>query len=412
MDLHGGLLVIGAPGANKVYIYERIGNSWSSSAEINGAGYGNGEFRRAAVAVWDDPIYDNDRVVVGAPSASLTYYSTNRGVKDHFVNLGSSGVAHLFKYNGQNWKSNHELLMPGNEDFEETTSTFTAGVTNSNAGDFSLRIYDGGTWHDFNGPIALDLEDHEREGQDLDDNTVQIRLRPRTTVLLNDNHTSGPSDRRLTNESYTQDVIVYFRATKSNAFDSSGREVDMSAWRNALDDATSGVVSPTSIPDDSWTAPDVLMTNQRWGASVDIVDGVVYVGAPGTNPPQENPGFNHVGIYGVAGTVTSKSNWMLQIAGTSIDKAPIVTADYVSSLYRLGSDLEGTSTRRVLAGAPDTPAGSVLVYDGNGLYNWSLDKNHRPTSVSGARVGDVHTINRTGDRLMIGAPGWFWSALG
>ena len=107
MALDGNRLIIGAPGANEAYIYEKVGGVWTQvdtdGNSSNGLTplSGTGGFG-TSVAI------RGNRVVIGEPEADVGYKTgSNNG---NFVDLSDPGDAVVFKYNSGRWTRERRLM--------------------------------------------------------------------------------------------------------------------------------------------------------------------------------------------------------------------------------------------------------------------------------------------------------------
>ena len=90
MEKDGNNLVVGAPGANKFYIYQRGDDGWAYKTDKTGPS-GVGRFG-ASVAI------DGSRIAVGAPDTNLWISSSGQPKTAYQLSLGKTGVA--FTYTG------------------------------------------------------------------------------------------------------------------------------------------------------------------------------------------------------------------------------------------------------------------------------------------------------------------------
>jgi hypothetical protein len=218
IDTDGTWLVIGAPGENKAYVYGRSDDDWDLSPTKtlnNDADSGSGGFG-TAVAV------DDNVIVVGAPTASVTYYSTDPSVHyadpdphtsaEHKVSLGSSGVVHVFKLVYSNWQRSG-TLRPDDDRLEDSTFTYVAAVPESpDVGRVSFRDTGTNQYGSFFNAGTYDFINHNfaHNGTSLNKSSDAMIIAPRTAVTISSTGYDPDYTTYLENTSYTPSASIQF----------------------------------------------------------------------------------------------------------------------------------------------------------------------------------------------------------
>ncbi|MCU0709161.1 MAG: FG-GAP repeat protein, partial [Pirellula sp.] len=397
LDSTNGRLVVGTS-SDYVYVFRRETNgSWSQQSFIDGSAMGGGYGQSVAI--------DGNRLVVGAPQATVKYYNTSQGKPNYLLDLGRGaasfaatitnsapgavtsspvGAAHLYSLNSNAW-SYDRLLMPDDPNLPLQTSTFQAGKNPQNTGGVSFRIYDNGPWWGWESPGSHDLEKYDAGEDDMDDNTVAVRLRPRTRIVLKDNNLLGEDDLTLSNDSYDSSLIVYFR--NSNA---GGGFNDLSHYRNIIDKVDHSQIQPISTADVS-TYYLFSMANAAWGSSVDIVGDSVVVGASGRNRTAtyqlSQPDF---------------LAWNVRMQGLNDQVRIARTNNAIANGFGgFGSEVSAIPGK-IFTGAPSS--NQVGLYNVQ-LSSLTLDRNFNvPAGQQGGGFGGSQTISNVGSLVLIGAP--------
>ncbi|MFV2070488.1 MAG: hypothetical protein ACC645_26270, partial [Pirellulales bacterium] len=385
IDLDGVRLIVGAPGIDRafVYTYNSGTRSWNTSpVELSGANYGQGRFG-ASVAI------DGNIVAVGAPAARTRYYSTNRDISTHSVDLGASGVVHVFKRTGSSW-NRYRVLMPDDNSLPLKTSTVTSTSART-AGWVGFKIFDSDNFEYFKSTGTYNLDEYSHSSGGLDDNTVAVSVGARTKVKLEDNTIVGDSgDVWLWNYSYTSFLNVNFVDGVRV-----GNDVSDLRWiRNDVDVVKSWTINPTSLRNESRAS--FSFAGDSWGASVDVEGTRVFVGAPGVE--------DRVAVYDAEGS--RFWGWRIQVG--SISEAPLRSLDYVDSFGNdLGTEVVAGSTTRFFASAPRATSGAGQVWriDASSSTVWNNRRTIQPISgqVNGG-FGRTDSIDLAGNRLLVAAP--------
>ncbi|MDB4770942.1 FG-GAP repeat protein, partial [bacterium] len=446
MDTDGTRLAVGAPGANKVYIYKYHSGSetWvlqhtqSGDDSLSGDDFGAGNFG-SAVAI------DDDKLVIGAPAAELSYASDNQPLHDHQLDLGKTGLVHVFDRSGESW-SWDELLMPYKSAMPDHTSEYRAP-------DVWNKITVNGNEYSYGF--------HAVENGEVAPKNADITLTPRTYVTLSDiygddamfyapnnSHTNnrefrvdrdyaalgvgslqgqgGTYNYRTRREVCTGyflgictghewDVTNHYNATMSkgqntiNVYRVDEMTIPPRSFVMLTTNKDNGRVTANSNHSNSsikWTPgghewqwitllsldkkerPEPITYNalasSQWGASVDIQGDNVYVGAPGEDA---------VAVYDLSGS--GYAHWTAYF-GSKQDSQPLrpVYLDDRSS-GDLGASVVGQSTGHFYAGSPG--AGDVHRYSRSGS-SWS-----RQSVGSGNDLGAKHSITLVDNRMLLGA---------
>ncbi len=210
MDLDGTRLVVGAPGDNKLYIYEYGDNGYELAETISGPT--GAEAFGAAVAV------EGDLIAVGAPDTTMWYSSVNQPVADYKLQLGKTGVAFDYKlYNGA-WTPD-AYFFPYTQGIYFTDTTFekdgfTYTIVNPNP---NATSYKGEYTPD--GPQAIVQDDLSESDQnyytftlnnyqinwvnsDLNDEDKSVEVWPMTCAMIWDSNDGDGRAYKVCNNSY------------------------------------------------------------------------------------------------------------------------------------------------------------------------------------------------------------------
>ncbi|MCR9293672.1 MAG: dockerin type I domain-containing protein [bacterium] len=439
MDLDDGRLVIGDPGANRVYYYQfdSVEEKWENQgSHINGNSYGKGRFG-SAVAI------DGTKLVIGAEDASLRYYSEGQASPNYRLDLGQTGVVHAFTLDiASNVWNRSKVLMPERADLPYDTSIFfdPAGWNQ-----VVIDKKSGGTR-----TLGIGVHSFDRDEFKIGDN---MTLAPRLGVLISDIYgdnawayrTSGSgfededTGKYIDNddvarvvvgtlEEYTTarvliDSTWYEYSTGSHELPNgnvkkievpsntigaiaSNNGIGWFASRSSTgtnDFSTNGyeskngdtlfvVLSKETIKDiDELEYAD--LQGSKWGASLDIVGNQVFVGAPGEDL---------VAAYDL--TDASESHWTLQVrdgSSNDIQESPLRPFAY--------ADKDGGNDRGIEIQALDSNSFYAGIPGNNTVGAYEASSNSLTVTTFSApladeRFGDRNTISIQGDQMMIGAP--------
>ena len=380
IDVSGNWLAIGAPGANQVRIYQRSGESWNYYQAING---GSGTSFGASVAIEQQ----QNELVVGMPTASAVYWSQGQPDVGYKLNMGVTGGAVVYTYNGYSWNENR-LLMPDDSGLPYDTS-YSNTVTPAGEGSFGLRIYDGGTWYYFSiGTAGTKYSlDYNTPDGNIKDNTVEVRVGPNTHVQLIDSHWYGDSTLDVYNNSYS-DYAWYDVPFTSNVSTSSGIQ-DFSYMRNAADEVKGWLIGPASTTysgDNYFSA----LNGAQWGSSVQIAGNTVYVGAQGYNGSQ-----GRTAVYNLA--AGDYTHWTATIGG--ITDVPLRSTNYINGTGSSGAEIAVRNANDIYVGQPGASRVQEYTQYGGYLYTGSN------VFSDGSGFGGNNTVDASGYRELVGATG-------
>ena len=423
IDVDGNWMVIGAPDA-KAYVYQRFDESWLLWQELSGAG---GFGTSVAIA--------GSKLVVGMPSAPVTYASAGQADPNYNLNLGAAGGAVVFNRSGSFW-SQERLLMPDDSGLPLATSyraPFSPSdwnqvhiegkgwygigghaVNEGNGTEVILKPwmmmaavdYNGGDWHawwlfNFSGsdstqylPGSID-DDIEFIIVGTLQNTSGVYAELRRDGVIYTYYTGAASVGER-NDSY----MAVGPHSIAMAFDISGGDagfhyaenpgtgeyqVTMSSARNDDIDyiavASTRPVTTTRTEYNAFTG----LAGARWGSSVDIIGNTVYVGAPNES---------RVAVYNLL--AGDYSSWSTTIG--NFTDAPLRTSRYFDASGQLGTEVVGVpGSTEFFASRP----GSNIVqqYFSGGSVGTALG-----TPGFGG-FGADETLSINGNRMLFGATG-------
>ena len=357
MEVSGKNIVIGAPGEDKAYIYQRSGNDWTSQTATITVLSGSGKFG-TSVAI------SGNTVVVGAPDTTVKYQNYGSPNTSKYVSIVRSGAAYTYTFSNAWGTTPTRMLMPDAPDlppsfvdqsaFGDWETVETKSMTL--IGDFSF---------DYNYSI-LDYKVTRNDG---------------TVIYVSVNQSVYPEHR-------IRGYRSGFLGGTAN-LEAQGRK-----W-----------VTKYSY-NESYTSLD----NAKWGSSVDILGNTVVVGAPGKDK---------LAAYDL--TKSAVHNWIVQgdgITRTALRSSSLTNSDAIlanSGGVGFGTDVKLISGSQILAGAPGDDlfgilldSGRVLRYTSNGTSLSGIFTPINPQNVG--RFGDTNTIESRGNIVLIGSTGSYNTA--
>src|SRR5258706_3590788 len=389
-------LVVGAPDT-KAYVYSRNPNeeTWIVQQALGGTGsFGS------SVAV------SGNRIVVGAPTAQVLYSSVNQPDSGYSLNLGTAGTVLVYTNTNGVWREDR-MLMPYDNNLPTDTSYNNYIYPYSNlaqlAGDVALlgnpqaaytptipgpfgieihfnvpasvpgyqaaglQIFDGGAIQWF-GAGSYNLWNYALGFENFGENTVALRLAPRSAALLWDPENSLGFYQE--NDSYTN--FTYYELTGD--------------YRNEMQSLYVYSVDPvyqTQVRDNSFGALD----GSGWGSSVDIVGNTIVVGAPGKQ---------RYAVYDLG--AADNTHW--DVSGAGVQDKPLTPTSYFDP-GRAVTQVVLIVRKLILAG---TPSNATILEKTKQSGSWvdaSPASIARPANTSFCASNATDTY---GNRILVGAP--------
>jgi hypothetical protein len=265
--VNGNQLAVGAPGSNRVYVYNfNLSQSWFvTPQEI----VGSGDFGR-------DVDIRGNQLVVGAPSFNFGY--STPGNSGGFVNLSNPGAAFVYTQSGNNWQPNRVLVpddfglpLSAIQYYDVPITTFVSGVGTLGVGS-AVLFKDS----NYRGQSVWFFEQNQFQSTGaLDDKDSSLIVGPYTRVILRDTAT-GSGDVSEPDEVYenNSDSAMFISQVRNND-DHEQILVQVIGPRVRTFSRTVGV------PYNGVLTSYGNVSNGRWGTQVSFLDGdTIAVGAP------------------------------------------------------------------------------------------------------------------------------------
>ncbi len=451
IDVDGHNLVIGSPGSNQAFVYKRTGENWEDAVVLvpqtlslaNSAGSNFG----ASVAI------SGSNIVVGIPDGNVQYSTTGQVDANYKLGLGAAGGAVTFKLNTTTslWAQDR-LLLPDDVTLPtNTSSTETYVPTDANWGQVLVQGmgWFGIGYHDVgeNNGRTITLMPHmaiaivDTNGGDWDfnylyndtdfpvDRTIGSGWANDIDDLIVGSYTPGAyaefvvngstrrfnlGETRLGSTENNDTAVTVGPNTIVMVADISGGDARQQSFTSSgtmnsdLDNDVEGVgVVSTVVPTKTRTKYESFsFTGAKWGSSVDIVNGIVFVGAPGKSrvamydlATADTTGWSaSIGGVNAGGTVVGGGVTGATLTGGVVDGALRSTKYFdAAAAAKLGTEVVAASATKVFVGSPGMS--TVQVY--NKTTTWTAG-----TPIVGTDgFGGDESITIRGGQMLIGSTG-------